>query len=169
MQHQILVLIYTGVILKTTGSTQKTQKRALFHYKTDKKGTLNLPFVYSFFTIILIKQIFEKNKSLRAASGGWTILFKTKIQGQFKVFAYILPRIQGFCAFFKLSNITIITIFLSHDRLSQIYTSMSTLSKMNFIQLYHNARDTHSSTNVYIPVPNVLGLVLTHTQSFPFF
>ena len=35
---------------------------------------------------------------------------------------------------------------------------------MNFIQLYHNARDTHWSKNVDIPVPNVLGLVLTHTQ-----
>ena len=45
---------------------------------------------------------------------GLPLLFKTKIQGQFKVFANILPRIQGFCTFsryFKLSNLTIITIF----------------------------------------------------------
>ena len=77
---------------------------------------------------------------------------------EFKVFVH-------FSRFYKLSNITIITIFFSHDRLSQRYTSTSTLSKMNFIQLYHNARDTHSSTNVYIPIPNVRGVVLTHTQS----
>ena len=46
--------------------------------------------------------------------------------------------------------------------------STSTLSKMNLIQLYHNARDSHSSTNVYVPVPNVLRLVPTHTV-FSFF
>ena len=32
---------------------------------------------------------------------GLPLLFKTKIQGQFKVFVNILPRIQGFCTFFK--------------------------------------------------------------------
>ena len=58
---------------------------------------------------------------------------------EFKVFVH-------FSRFYKLSNIAIITIFFSHDRLSQRYTSTSTLSKMNFIQLYHNARDTHTST-----------------------
>ena len=81
---------------------------------------------------------------------------------EFKVFVH-------FSRFNKLSNVTIITIYFSHDRLSQKYTSRSTLSKMNFIQLYDNASHTHSSTNIYIPVPNVLGLVLTYTQSFPFF
>ena len=81
---------------------------------------------------------------------------------EFKVFVH-------FSRFYKLSNIAIITIFFSKERFSQRYISTSTLSKMNFIQLYHNARDTHTSTNVYIPVPNVLGIVLTHTQSFPFF
>ena len=83
---------------------------------------------------------------------GLPLLFKTKIQGQFKVFAYILPRNQGFCTFsrfYKLSNITIITIFFSHDRLSQRYTSTSTLSKMNFTQLYHNARDTFIYKRLY--------------------
>ena len=99
------------------------------------------------------------------------VLLKTKIQGQFKVFANIFPRIQGFVhfsRFYKFSNIRTITIFFSHDRLSQTYTSTSTLSKMTFIQLHHNARGTHSSTNDYIHVPNVLGLVLTHTV-FSFF
>ena len=59
-----------GVILETEGSVQKIQKRALFHYKKVKKGTLILtfPYVHTFFTIVLIKQIFEKNKSSRAAS-----------------------------------------------------------------------------------------------------
>ena len=80
---------------------------------------------------------------------------------KFKVFVH-------FSRFNKLSNITIITIYFSHDRLSQRYTSTSTLSKMNFIELYHNARDTHSSTNVYISLPNVLELALTHTV-FSFF
>ena len=43
-----------------------------------------------------------------------SLLYKTKIQGQFKVFAKILPRIQDFCTFSrfsKLSNITIIKFF----------------------------------------------------------
>ena len=43
-----------------------------------------------------------------------SLLYKTKIQGQFKVFANILPRIQDFCTFSrftKLSNITIIKFF----------------------------------------------------------
>ena len=88
--------------------------------------------------------------------------FLSTFYPEFKVFVH-------FSKFYKLSYITIITIFFSHDRLSQRHTSTSTLSKMNFIQLNHNARDTPSSTNVYIPVPNVPGLVLTHTQSLPFF
>ena len=69
--------IYTssGIILETESSIRKIQKRALlFHYKKVKKDTPNLtsPYVHSFFTIVLIKQIFEKNKSLRAASGSRT-------------------------------------------------------------------------------------------------
>ena len=63
---------------------------------------------------------------------------------EFKVFVH-------FSRFYKLSNITIITIFFSCDRLSQRCTSTSTLSKIIFIQLYHNARDRHSSTHIYIP------------------
>ena len=61
---------YSGVILETEGSVQKIQKRALFHYKIFKKGTPNLisPYVHGLFTVALMKQIFEKNKSLRAAS-----------------------------------------------------------------------------------------------------
>ena len=51
-----------GIILETEGSIQKTQKRALFHYKTVKKGTPNLtyPYIHDLFTIVLIKQISEK-------------------------------------------------------------------------------------------------------------
>ena len=61
------------------------QKRALFHYKTVKKGTPNLtsPFVRGHFTIVLMKQIFEKNKSLKAASGSWT-QFKPEITPDFR-------------------------------------------------------------------------------------
>ena len=61
-------------ILETEGSVQKILKRALFHYKKDKKDTPNLTshYVHSLFTIVLIKQIFQKNKSSRAASGSWT-------------------------------------------------------------------------------------------------
>ena len=52
----------TGVILETGGSVQKIQKRALFHYKKVLKGTRNFtsPCVNSLFTIVWIKQIFEK-------------------------------------------------------------------------------------------------------------
>ena len=52
----------------------KDIKRALFHNKKVKKGTPNLtsPYVHSRFTLVLIKQIFEKNRSLRAASGSQT-------------------------------------------------------------------------------------------------
>ena len=55
-----------GVILETEGSIQKIQKRALFHYKTVKKGTPNLTssYVHGLFTTVLIKQIFEKKKKV---------------------------------------------------------------------------------------------------------
>ena len=64
----------TGIILETEGSVQKILKRALVYYKKVEKGTPNLtsPYVHSLFTIVLIKQIFEKNKSSRAASGSRT-------------------------------------------------------------------------------------------------
>ena len=64
----------TGIILETVGGVQKIQKRALFHYKKVKKGTTNLtsPYIHSLFTTVLIKQIFEKNKSSSAVSGSWT-------------------------------------------------------------------------------------------------
>ena len=70
----------SGVILETEGSVRKIQKRALFHYKTVKTGTPNLTslYVHGLFTIALIKQIFEKNKSLRAASWNRT-QFKPEI------------------------------------------------------------------------------------------
>ena len=49
-------------------------KKALFHNKKVIKGTPNLtsPSVHSLFTIVLIKQTSEKNKSSRAASGSRT-------------------------------------------------------------------------------------------------
>ena len=59
----------SGVILETDSNIWKIQKRALFQYNKVKKGT---PYVRSLFTIVLIKPIFEKNKSLRAASRGLT-------------------------------------------------------------------------------------------------
>ena len=51
-----------GYILESKGSIWNIQKRALFHYKKIKKGTPNLtsPCDHSLFTIVLIKQIFEK-------------------------------------------------------------------------------------------------------------
>ena len=66
----------SGVIVETEGNIWKMQKRESFHYKKVKKGTPNLtfPYVYSVFTIFLTKQIFEKNKSPRVASGSWTQL-----------------------------------------------------------------------------------------------
>ena len=68
------VSIKSGVILETEGSVQKIQKKALFHYKKVKKSIPNLtsPYVHSLFTIVLIKQIFEKSRSSRAAPGSWT-------------------------------------------------------------------------------------------------
>ena len=65
---------YAGVIVETEGNVRKMQKRALFHHKKIKKDTPNLtsPYVHSLFTIFLIKQVFEKNKSPRAASGSRT-------------------------------------------------------------------------------------------------
>ena len=75
-----------GIILETEGSIQKIQKRALFHYKTVKKGTPNLtyPYIHDFFTIVLIKQISEKNKSSRAASRNQT-QFKPEINPEHKI------------------------------------------------------------------------------------
>ena len=73
-------LIFTGVILENEGNIWKIQKRPLFYYKTVKKGTPNLtsPYNHGLFTIVLIKQISEKNKTLRAASGNRT-QFKSEI------------------------------------------------------------------------------------------
>ena len=75
-----------GVILETEGNIQKIQKKALYHYKTVKKSTPNLtsPYVYGFFTIVLIKQIFEKIKQLRAGSGNWT-QFKLEVNPGLRV------------------------------------------------------------------------------------
>ena len=64
----------TVVIVETEGSIRKMQKRSRFHYKKVKKGTPNLtsPYLHSLFTNFLIKQIFEKNKSSKAAFGNRT-------------------------------------------------------------------------------------------------
>ena len=76
----LILLGRSEIILETEGSVRKIQKRALLHYKKVKKGTPDLasPYLRSLFTIVLIKQIFEKNKSTRAASGSRT-QFKPKI------------------------------------------------------------------------------------------
>ena len=60
-----------GVTVETEGTLPK---RALFHHKKFKKGTPDLTshYVHRLFTFFLIKQIFEKNKSSRAASGSLT-------------------------------------------------------------------------------------------------
>ena len=57
----IIVLALLGVILKTEDIT--TQKGDFFTTKNEK-GTPDLtsPYVYSLFKIVLMKQIFEKNK-----------------------------------------------------------------------------------------------------------
>ena len=64
----------SGIILETAGRVWKIQKRALFSLQKIKKGTPNLisPYGHSLFMIVLIKQIFEKNKSSRAGSGSQT-------------------------------------------------------------------------------------------------
>ena len=63
-------LRYAQAIADNSKEHLEDTKRALFHYKKVKKGTPNLTSlcVHSIFTIVLIKQIFEKNKSLRALS-----------------------------------------------------------------------------------------------------
>ena len=57
----------SGFILETEGSVRKIQKRTLFYLEIVKKGTPNLTSscVHSLFTIVLIKQIFEKKISHR--------------------------------------------------------------------------------------------------------
>ena len=60
----------SGIILETKGSVWKIPKRALFYYKKVKKGTSL--YVHSLFATALIKQIFEKSMSLKAASGSQT-------------------------------------------------------------------------------------------------
>ena len=63
--QKFFFLLKPGLILETEGSVQNIQERALFHHKKVKKGTLifTAHYVHSLFTIVLIKQTFEKNKS----------------------------------------------------------------------------------------------------------
>ena len=63
--HDIINLVYIH---------PEDTKKALFHNKKVIKGTPNLtsPSVHSLFTIVLIKQTSEKNKSSRAVSGSRT-------------------------------------------------------------------------------------------------
>ena len=69
-----LKVTFSGVILEYEGSICQRHKRALFPYKKLQKGNSNLsnPYVRSIFTLLLIKQIFEKNKSMRPAFKRWT-------------------------------------------------------------------------------------------------
>ena len=69
----------------------------LFYYKTVKKSLPNLtsPYVHGLFTVVLMKQIFEKNKSLRAEVGG-----RSGSRNQFK------PEITPGSIVWNLSNNT---------------------------------------------------------------
>ena len=64
----------TRIILEPEGNIWKIQKKGTFHDRIVKKGTPNLtfPYVHNLFINVLIKQIFEINKSLRVASGSLT-------------------------------------------------------------------------------------------------
>ena len=56
--------LYTGVILETEGSIWKIQKKGTFSLQKNKKGIpyLTSSYDHSLFAIVLIKQIFEKNR-----------------------------------------------------------------------------------------------------------
>ena len=58
------MVFISGVILETVGSVRKIQKKGTFSLQKVKKGTANLtsPYVHGLFTVVLIKQVFEKNK-----------------------------------------------------------------------------------------------------------
>ena len=58
---KIMIICYTRDYFRNWGQHPKDTKRALFHYTK-----------VSLFTLALIKQIFEKNRSPRAASGSWS-------------------------------------------------------------------------------------------------
>ena len=62
---------YQEFFLETERSIWKVQKIILFPNKKVKNSTPNLAstYVHCLFATVLIKQVFEKSKSLRAASG----------------------------------------------------------------------------------------------------
>ena len=66
--------------LEAEGNVRKIQKRTLFYYKAVKKGTASLtsPYVLSFFTVVLIKHIFEKKKSYRGQGPEFGLSFRVK-------------------------------------------------------------------------------------------
>ena len=70
----LVVLDESEVILETGGNVQKIQKGHFFTTKKLKRGTpyLTSPYVHCLFIIVLIEQIFERNKSSRAVSGSQT-------------------------------------------------------------------------------------------------
>ena len=74
--RELFYLWLSAIILETEGSVRKIQKRAFPTRKKLKKGTpiFTSPHVHSLFTTVLIKQVFEKNKSSRAASGSRSLL-----------------------------------------------------------------------------------------------
>ena len=123
--------IISGVILETEGSVRKIQKKALFPCKKVKKGTLNLtsPYVDSLCTIVLIKQIFEKNKSLWAASRSQT-QFQSKITPDY---ATIFHNIVDIWHFLSMVSFTILTLNAKHSsttlaQLQEFIKSQSPLS-----------------------------------------
>ena len=75
-----IMLSLFGVVSETEGCIWKIQKGHFFTMKQLKRAPLNLTssYIHGLFTIVLIKQIFEKNKLLRAASRNWT-QFKPEI------------------------------------------------------------------------------------------
>ena len=68
-----LIIHYSEVILETKGSVRERHKRALVTLQNYKRAPLILsyPNVLGIFTLILVKQIFQKFKSLRAVSESW--------------------------------------------------------------------------------------------------
>ena len=68
-----LIMHYSDVILEIKGSVRERHKRALVTLKNYKRAPLILSYsnVLSIFTLILVKQIFQKFKSLRAVPESW--------------------------------------------------------------------------------------------------
>ena len=71
--------VYSWVILEIGGTVRQVYKRALFPYKNleENMSDSSNTHVHSIFKLLLIKQTFEKNKSLRAPSKSRTQFWPT--------------------------------------------------------------------------------------------